>query len=65
MWFVVGVGLLITPGIIAVLNGARDDGDFVSWLANQPLQTIIMLQTITRLGYAVMTMAVIDLIWRL
>ena len=39
-----GAVLLLTPVIMAINDGVRDDDDFQSWIIGLPLQKIIMIR---------------------
>ncbi|MAK54689.1 MAG: hypothetical protein CML17_02355 [Pusillimonas sp.] len=49
-FLVVGVLFLITPLVMFINDGGRDEADMTSWFVNQPLQTIFTLRAMTISG---------------
>lgn len=45
-----GIVLLLTPAILMLRDGVRDDADAIHWILNQPLQNILMLQATVTAG---------------
>lgn len=46
----IGLVLILTPGIMAVMDGALDDGDMIHWLASKPLQFILAFRAMVIAG---------------
>ena len=49
-FLVVGVLFLMTPLVMFINDGVRDDADMASWFANQSLQTIFTLRAMAISG---------------
>lgn len=46
----IGIVLILTPAIEALRTGAFDDADILHWLMNQPLQILLLFQSMVIAG---------------
>lgn len=42
--FIFGVILVMTPAVIAIMDGVRDDMDIISWISSKPMDFIYKAQ---------------------
>lgn len=59
MLWLIGILMLLTPGMAFMMSGGWDNGDFVSWLTRLPLHSFVIMQGFAHTGFLLIAIAVI------
>lgn len=63
--FALGVLLTLTPAVTAFMEGVREDEDLTLWLANKPLEAILLMQAMSSSGIGLVVVSAAMFYWEL
>lgn len=63
--FVIGLMMIFSPIIFFFMDGGDDDGDFITWIGNKPLNFIFIVEGCLVFGFLMVTIGLAQSYWSL